>query len=294
MMQREGTDLTLSEVTTFRVGGRPVHYVRPAGEQELSGAIAFFRARQLPFYVLGGGSNLLVDDGELPFAVVHICDPGFNWVEERENGRLRVGAGVPLSRLLTRCRDAGLGGLEYLTGIPGTVGGAVTGNAGAWGRSISEQLRRIRFFDRNGRMHETEARHEAFSYRNSSLRGRVITEVELALEPGAPGFIAERMKRFVQLKRRRQPMKLLSAGCVFKNPPNGSAGRLLDSCGLKGQRVGGAIVSWVHANFIVNRGGATARDVVALIEKMRAAVLGRFGVELELEIRHWCAERKVA
>ena len=291
---RQDNAVALSRLTTFRIGGPPALYVRPAGYPELGPALERCRGWGLVPRILGGGSKLLVDDGELPFAVIHICSPGFDWIERTGPRTVRAGAGVRLARLLSYCREIGLGGLEFLAGIPGTVGGALAGNAGAWGSSIGERLVRLWSLDQAGRVLETPAQGVAFGYRTCSLGGAIVTEAELELEPRRPADIAGLMARNVEQKARRQPTDLPNAGCVFKNPPGGSAGKMLEVCGLKGLRVGGAEVSALHANFVCNVAGARTSDVLQLVEIMRESVRKRFEVELELELRLWQAERRVA
>ena len=288
------SDVSLKGLTTFGIGGRPLFYSRPAGYRELVPALGRCRSRGLALRVLGGGSNLLADDGELRFGVIHICAPGFDWIERTGPATLRVGAGVRMGRLLNRCRDEGLGGLECLAGLPGTLGGALAGNAGAWGTSIAGRLARAWTADHTGNVRERAAQDIAFGYRTSALAGGIITEAELALEPRSSAAIARQMRRCLRRKAARQPTGSANAGCVFKNPPGASAGRLLDLCGMKGLRMGDAEVSGRHANFICNLRGASAGDVLRLIEAMREGVRRKFNVELELELKHWDSQRSVA
>lgn len=282
------------ELTTFGIGGRPVFYSRPPGYGELAPALGRCRSMGLALRVLGGGSNLLADDGELHFGVIHICEPGFDWIERTGPARLRVGAGVRMARLLKHCRDEGLGGLECLAGVPGTLGGALAGNAGAWGMSIADRLASVWTVDHTGNVRERPAQNVTFGYRTSSLAGSIITEAELALERCSPTAVSRRMKRCLRERAVRHPTGKASAGCVFKNPPGASAAKLLDLCGMKGLRVGDAEVSQRHANFICNLQAASARDVLRLIEAMREGVRQRFDVELELELKHWNSQRSVA
>ena len=284
----------MRKLTTFRTGGTPIRYFRPVGYRELVSAVRFCERRAMDYQVLGGGSNLLVEDGELPFGVLHICSPAFNWIERTGEAKLRVGAGVRLGRLLSHSQKSALGGLEFLASIPGTVGGAVAGNAGAWGRSVCEMISRLWLLGETSQTLELPARELEFGYRMTELPARIITEVELKLVPSSPELIKRRTEEFLHEKARRHPMDQFSAGCVFKNPPDGVAGKMLEACGMKGKTVGGAEVSCQHANFIVNRGGATSSDVLKLIETMQEAVLKKFGVQLELELRHWPAGQKAA
>jgi UDP-N-acetylmuramate dehydrogenase len=287
------TTIQLRQLTSLRVGGTPLRYFHPRCKADLQEALAECRRRQLPWRVMGGGTNLLVDEGVLPYAVIHVIAPGFSFIERTEQGA-RVGAGTPTAELLAFCRREGLGGLEFLAALPGTVGGAVAGNAGAWGREICQQLRRAWTVSAGGAEVLMQRSSISFSYRCSNLQGAVVTEVELALEPRDAELVALQMSEYARRRVGRHPMSQPSAGCVFKNPPGASAGKLLDMCGFKGARVGGAQVSTCHANFVLNSGNATARDIMALIRLMREEVQRRFGIELELEVRHWPARARVA
>jgi UDP-N-acetylmuramate dehydrogenase len=286
--------IRLSELTTLGLGGTPWRYHRPTGVPQLQAALADCRRLGLSWRVLGGGSNVLVEDGQLPYAVIHISAPGFARLERAPGCVVRAGAGVRTPRLLAFCRRHGLGGLEFLAGLPGTVGGAVAGNAGAWGQDVSGRLRRVWLVEPDGTHRQLPRQAIEFSYRGARLEGAVVGEAEFALKPKDPRLITLQMARCRRARAERHPIGEASAGCVFKNPPGCPAGALLDRCGLKGRRVGGAQVSDRHANFILNRGGASAGDVLALVQVMREAVRREFGVELEMEVRHWPSDQKAA
>jgi len=288
------SSVRLGQLTTLRMGGAPRRYVRPASERELRQALRACRLEGLAWRVLGGGSNLLVEDGPLPFAVIHVCAPAFSAIERVGPCSVRVGAGAPTARLLSFCKEHALGGLEFLAGIPGTVGGALAGNAGAWGRSIADSLSSVCLVHPDGGTRVLARTELAFGYRTSLLTGCVVTEAAFTLEPRNPRLIALQMGRYARARAKRHPTGQHSAGCIFKNPACAPAGKLLDLCGLKGHAVGSAQISPVHANFIVNNGKATPRQVLQLIEVMKDAVRRRFGVELELEVRHWGADSIVA
>jgi len=289
-----GRAVQLRRLTTLGLGGAPQRYYQPASVLELRRCILECEREGRPWRVLGGGSNLLVDDGELPYAVIHVAAPMFDWITPDYDHTLRVGAGVRTARLLAFCKDNGLGGLEFLAGLPGTVGGAVAGNAGAWGRHISQPLQRAWIVRRDGRQAALTPGQMGLRYRGSSLQQAVITEAQFRLEPRDTKLIAVQMAEHAAARAERHPAGIASAGCIFKNTPGNSAGKLLDECGMKGCRVGDAEVSSVHANFILNRGHATAADVLALISRMREAVRERFGIDLELEVRHWASRTRVA
>jgi UDP-N-acetylmuramate dehydrogenase len=286
--------LQLNGLTTLQTGGTPLRYYHPQNEAELRDILAECRRRGVAWRILGGGSNLLVEDGALPFAVIHLHAPGFDRIERRGSCGVQVGAGLPTARLLSWCRRQGLGGIEFLAGLPGTIGGAAAGNAGAWGQTVSDALRRVRLVREDGSAVTVPAADLRCSYRHSAVGDAVITELEFELEPREPELVRATMRRYVRRRAARHPVGERSAGCVFRNPDGTSAGRLLDLCGLKGVRVGRAEVSAVHANFIVNRGGAAAADVLELIRVMKERVRGRFGVDLELEVRHWPGGARVA
>ncbi|MFW6189537.1 MAG: UDP-N-acetylmuramate dehydrogenase [Planctomycetota bacterium] len=295
-MPRERTQQTpvaLRRLTTLGVGGEPALYLRPSNGEQLAEALAECRRRGLRWRVIGGGSNLLVEGGPLPCAVLHVQSPGFHFLRA-DGARLHAGAGTATAALAAFCRRRGLGGAEWLAGLPGTLGGAVAGNAGAWGHHISEILTRVRLIDAEGRARTLSRDELDFSYRRCGLRGVVLTEVEVQMQPRPPAQVARRTADYARRRAESQPLSSASAGCIFKNPPGECAGRLIDRCGLKGCRVGDAEVSGRHANFVINRGRATAADVLRLIDRMRNKVLKRFGVELELEVRHWLAGPRAA
>lgn len=284
----------LRSLTTFCMGGTPVRYFRPRTLGELRAALRECRRSGLAWRTLGGGSNLLVDEGPLPFAVIHVHRPGFAGVEHVDDATVRVGAGMPTAELLARCRREGLGGLEFLAGLPGTVGGAVNGNAGAWGREIADVLARVQVVTPDGGPQWVPRAQLPCAYRRTELHGAVVTAAELRLEPCEPEFVRRRMTECALARAVRHPVGQPSAGCIFKNPPGRSAGALLDLCRLKGRRAGDAEVSERHANFILNHGGATASDVLELVAAMREAVRHRFDLELEMEVEHWPAGARVA
>lgn len=286
--------IQLRRLTTFRIGGRPAAYFQPADDAQLRAALEQCRRLGAPWRVMGHGSNLLVDDGDLPCAVIRIHSPGFDWIERAGPLTVHVGAGAAMAALLRYCRDNGLSGLEFLSGLPGTAGGALSGNAGAWGGEVSGPLRRLRVMSPRGIAADLDRDDAGFAYRACRLAGAVITEAEFELRPASPELIAGRMADYARRRAEQHPVAEPSAGCIFKNPPGQSAGKLLDLCRMKGQCVGGARVSERHANFIVNIGAASARDVLTLIRRMREAVRRTFGVELQLEVKHWAARPRAA
>jgi len=273
----------LAPHTTLRVGGAADCYVQPRSEEDLAKVVRFCNESGIPLFLLGRGSNLLIRDGGIRGVVVSLADEAFGRIERMEE-RLRCGAGAKLRAVAQAAREGGLGGLEFFEGIPGTVGGALRMNAGAMGAWTYEVVESVRLMDRRGRI--TECRRETLDvgYRQCrELREQIGLAAVLwgRLEPRER--IEERRRGCNQRRWSSQPAAA-SAGCVFKNPAALPAGRLIDELGLKGCRVGGAVVSAVHANFIVNLGGATASDVLALIEVVRDRARSERGVELETEV----------
>jgi len=272
--------------TSLRVGGPADLFAAPSDEESLMVALRFAREAGLPCFVLGGGTNLLVSDDGFRGLVVHTAG-ALGGLRVEEDGRLSAGAGCPLAAAVRRASDEGLSGLEFATGIPGTVGGAVAMNAGAHGGSMEDVLVEVRAAEPGRAASRVPASSLGLAYRRSSVeeRGLVVLEAVLALSPDDPDEVRRRCSANVERRRGTQPIEP-SAGSVFRNPPSGpAAGELIERAGLKGLRVGGAEVSRVHANFVINRGGATARDVLALVTHVQERVDAMFGIMLEPEIR---------
>jgi UDP-N-acetylmuramate dehydrogenase len=276
--------LLLSPLTTLRVGG-PADVCAPQSVDELRLALEWCAETGTPWRALGRGSNLLVSDDGVAGVVIHTR--AMNALRFGEDGEVVAGAGLRTSVLLGRTRERGLGGLECLVGYPATVGGVARMNAGGkWGVA-SERIEKVRVVGHGGVVREMTAAQCRFGYRTSALDDCVVAEVVFRLPKVDVEDYRRRIEAIHAEKAALQPLSAHSAGCVFKNPPAGSAGRLVDECGMKGVRVGGAQVSTVHGNFIVNTGGATALDVLELIDRVREAVDRRAGVALELEVEVW-------
>jgi len=274
----------LDKYTSFGIGGPADIMVFPEGAADVQAALRLCREERVPYLVLGGGSNLLVRDGGFRGVVLHL--EGVFTQLNVEGKRVWAGAGVRLSRLVAFCSTLALSGVECLAGVPGTVGGAVRGNAGAFGGSIADHLVAVRLLTREGDEHVFSRDRMEFSYRRSSLpEGCIILEAAFDLEQGDTGEIRRRISANLVQRNRGQPVEWRSAGSVFKNPPGEYAGRLVEKAGLKGVRVGGACISPKHGNFIINLGGATATDILALIDLMQRQVREKMQVELELEVR---------
>lgn len=276
-------DEPLARRTTLRVGGPADVYLEPAGDEDLSAAVALCRERGVPFFMLGRGSNLLVRDGGFRGVVMCLAQPHFSRIEV-DGERLCCGAGARLKSVANEARRRGVAGLEFLEGIPGSVGGALRMNAGAMGGAIFDVVESVRLMDDSGVIHEMPPAQLGVRYRNcAGLERRIALSAVMRGRAGAPEDIARRMTEFSQKRWQTQPAAP-SAGCVFKNPAAIPAGRLIDELGLKGTRVGGALVSLEHGNFIVNDGNATANDVLRLIELIRQRARAERGIELETEV----------
>jgi UDP-N-acetylmuramate dehydrogenase len=271
----------LSSLSTFGIGGPARFYCQARTIEELSHAIRWAREENLPFFILGNGSNCLFDDRGYKGLVIHnrliFCE---------QNGlSIQAGAGMRFSLLGHQTAQNNLGGLEFALGIPGTVGGAVYMNAGANGQDTSQTLQEVSFLSETGEVQTFLRRDLAFSHRHSSfhqLRGSILSARFLLRENP---FARARQLEMIQKRTASQPVKEKSAGCVFRNPSDQmSAGALIDRCGCKGWTVGGAQVSQIHANFIINRTNALAQDVRALMRQVQDCVLEKSGVRLEPEI----------
>lgn len=276
-------DEPLARRTTLRVGGPADFYVEPATEPELAAVVRFCGSRGIPFFVLGRGSNLLVKDRGFRGVVVCLAQPGFSRIEV-SGERLKCGAGARLKAVAVEAKRRSLTGLEFLEGIPGSVGGALRMNAGAMGSAMFEVVRSVRLMGADGSLVEREPAELDVKYRGcSTLQSWVALGAVLQGRAGDAAAIEQRMNEFSRKRWGSQPAAP-SAGCMFKNPTAVPAGKLIDDLGLKGTRVGGAMVSMEHGNFIVTDGHATARDVLELLELVRARARAERGIELETEV----------
>jgi len=276
-------DEPLCRRISFRIGGPAQLWVEPADREDLKAALRFARAEGLPVIILGGGSNTLVRDGGLRGMAIHL--QALQGLERRETAVV-AGAGVRLSRLLAFCVKHGLGGLEILSGVPGTVGGAVWGNAGAWGGSVADRLTAVTVVTAEGEERVLPREAIPFRYRASGLpSGSLVAEAAFALTPADPAALRRQISGYLVRRSARQPVEFRSAGSIFKNPPGDYAGRLIEAAGLKGTRIGNAMISEKHGNYIVNLGGARAADVLALVALAQERVRAATGVTLELEIK---------
>lgn len=275
----------LSAYTSFRIGGPAELMLFPENAQMLRQLLEFCGQTQTVPFLLGKGSNLLVADGGMPG--VTICTERMQACSLLSDTEITCEAGLPLSKLCLFAHEHGLSGLEFAYGIPGSVGGAVFMNAGAYGGEIKDVLSCVTSADRRGREHVHAREDLALGYRTSVFQqiDETVLSCIFQLKPGDPDEIRARMDDIMQRRKDKQPLNFPSAGSVFKRPEGHFAGALIEQCGLKGLRIGGAEVSEKHAGFIINRGGAAAREVLALIDTVKETVLEQTGVLLEPEIR---------
>jgi len=279
-------NVPLAERTWFKVGGAAQYFAEPSSIDELQAVVERCRDDGLQVRLLGGGSKVLVRDEGVSGMVISLSHPSFADIKVAGE-RATVGSGAMLANAITVTVGAGLAGLEPLVGIPGTVGGALHGNAGSHGGDIGQWACRATVMTRSGEIVERERGDLVFAYRESSLDELVILSAEFELEREDPIVVTKRMQKQWIVKKANLPMAHENTGCIFKNPRGMSAGMLIDQCGLKGEQVGGAKVSERHANFFVAKSGATAKDILQLIDVVRNRVAERMGVELETEIEIW-------
>lgn len=291
VLERECPELELrtqepmARHTTFRVGGPARLMAFPRDKKEIKAAVrAADEMGVVPFF-LGNGSNLLVaDEGVEAFV---IKTGGLDQTRE-VNRRLRAECGIPLSRLAMAALGRGLTGLEFAHGIPGSLGGAVVMNAGAYGGEMVQVLTAVTYLDKHGQEHTVPASECSLTYRHSMFTDHpewLVLEAEMELEQGDAEEIRAKMENLAQRRKSKQPLEYPSAGSTFKRPEGHFAAALIDQCGLKGLTVGGAQVSEKHAGFVINRGGATCADILKLTEQIKETVLRETGVTLELEVR---------
>jgi UDP-N-acetylenolpyruvoylglucosamine reductase len=258
-------------------------YFEPSSEGELQAVLECCKNEDVPWLLIGRGSNLLVRDGGIRGVVICLAHPAFSAINA-EVPELRCGAGARLKAVAAKARQLGLGGMEFFDGIPGSVGGAIRMNAGAMGSATFEVVTKVRFMDGEGNVLTLPAAEVPVEYRSCPLfKTKILLEATFHGRPDSPAAIANRSKEYNNTRWQSQP-KEPSAGCIFKNPKTVPAGKLIDELGLKGERRGGAVISKVHGNFIVNEGSATAADVLELIEFIKAKALAERGLELRTEV----------
>ncbi len=279
-------DVLLKNYTTFKIGGKAKYFYKAKTKEELIKAVKTAKKSRLPFFILGGGSNLLVSDKGFDGIVINFKFSDFNF----ENNKIFCEGGVLLASIVSKAAENGLKGLECGVGIPGTIGGAIRGNAGAFGESIGDVVKQVEVFNSKKEKIENYSQKDGkFAYRESVFKKRpelVILSAELELKTGNKEEIQKKMKEYLDYRKEKQPLEFPSAGSVFKNPPDISAGQFIDQCGLKGKRIGNVEISKKHANFIINLGDGKAEDVMKLIDLMKKQVKDKFNIQLEEEIQY--------
>ncbi len=279
-------DEPLAPYTWMKIGGPAQFLIQPRTPEELVQVVKTCDHVEAPVKLLGGGSNLLVRDAGVGGVVLRIYGEPFAKVEV-QGDLVRAGAGAMLTTVISHTVNAGLAGMETLVGIPGTVGGALHGNAGGRIGDIGQFVESVTALTMTGEVVTRNQDELSFGYRESNLDDLIILEATFRLQPDDPDEITRHMRKLWISKKATQPYSFQSAGCVFKNPRGMSAGLLIDQAGLRGTRIGNAEISDRHANFIVSHPGASSADVQRLIDLARSKVAEQFGVDLELEIEVW-------
>jgi len=276
-------DEPLSQHTSYRIGGPADYYIFPRDLEDLNSLLDFCQRENASRFVIGSGTNILASDSGYRGIVIDLSE---TFPKIQNKGKtVTVGAGVQLKNLIKFCTERGLAGLESLVGIPGRLGGCISMNAGAWGSEISDCLFSIRLLDRFGTLERRLKEEIHFGYRYTDLPSDgVIVEAEFKLSEGNPKEMASVQGNHLRERKNRQPLSLSSAGSVFKRPEGDYAGRLIEEAGCKGMRIGDAMVSRKHANFIVNCHLASAQDVIHLMDEVKKRVFDRFEIELVREI----------
>lgn len=276
----------LADHTWFRLGGPARYFVEPSTRDELAEVVKRCRENEVPIYVLGSGANLLVADSGVRGAVIRLKSDEFRKSSFDETG-VTVGAGMEMGNIVLSCVGKGRSGLEGLTGIPGSVGGCVRMNAGGSFGDVGSAVEFVTVMNEDGEIFQRHRADLSFAYRSTNIAAKFIIEARFFLTEDDPHRILRQVKQIWIYKKNTQPLGVRNSGCIFKNPRGMSAGALIDKAGMKNKRVGGAHVSEKHANFILADQGATAFDVLRLIDMIRDAVAGEFGVNLEKEIEVW-------
>lgn len=276
-------DEPLARRTTLRVGGPADFYVEPVDENDLADVLKLCGKREIPFFILGRGSNLLIRDGGFRGVVICLAASAFSKIEFAGE-RIHCGAGAKLKNVAVEARRNGLSGVEFLEGIPGSVGGALRMNAGAMGGQTFDAVETVRLMDFAGTISEMTPEKMAVAYRScGALKNHIALGAVFKCRPVPREEIEKKMKAYSEKRWESQPAAP-SAGCIFKNPASIPAGKLVQDLGLKGTRVGGAVVSAEHGNFIINDGKATAREVLELIDILKAKAKAERGIELQTEV----------
>jgi len=282
----------LKKHTTFKIGGPAEFFVEPRDSKDLRQAVSLAKNNDIPIFLLGAGSNILVSDEGIEGIVLRLNSSYFRKISKKNNF-LEVGSGLLLGQLMQHAAEYSLSGIEFLAGIPGTVGGALAMNAGAWGKNIGNIVEKVTVMDYTGNIKILSKKNIKFDYRKSSLAKYIILSCRIRFVKKNKEEIKDSMRKYIKLRQSSQENSYSNAGCIFKNPtgrtgrPACTAGRLIDLCSLKNKRIGGARVSGKHANFIINRMNAKAGDVLKLMNLIETKVKQKFNINLEPEIKIW-------
>jgi UDP-N-acetylmuramate dehydrogenase len=280
------TDYPLAKRTWYGLGGPADYFIRPKTTEQLKEVVQRCIENGIRIYVMGFGSNLLVSDDGLRAAVIKLETQQFAQIQF-EAQEVTAWAGAELSKLVLTCVEKGLSGIETLTGIPGSVGGAVKMNAGGNFGDFGAAVETVTLMDNAGNVFEKSKPELVFDYRQTNITAKFVLSARLKLNAGDPEQIMRTVKEVWIHKKNNQPLNTKNSGCIFRNPRGVSAGALIDRAGLKGLQIGGAVVSEKHANFIIAEKGCRSRDVLRLIEAIKQRVKEQFNIELELEIEIW-------
>ena len=280
------TKVNLAGYTSFKIGGQAEYFFEPENFKELQEVLVSAKQAGQRVFILGSGSNILVSQAGLAGLVIRLNSNNFRKISSC-GSYIVAGSGIKLNVLILFSKKKNLGGLEFLVGIPGTLGGSLAGNAGAWGKTIGGLVKQIGVLDYRGKLKLLQGKQLKFAYRKSNLNKYIILWAKLKLRSAPKKVIVAKINEFLLRRAQSQGDNLPNAGCVFKNPSSGSAGRLIDLCGLKGKVIGKAVVSKRHANFILNTGNAKSQDVLSLMDLMQKKVKERFKINLKTEIKIW-------
>ena len=280
------TNELMSKHTSFKTGGKADYYIKAENKEEISNIIKFSKQNKIPLYIIGNGSNVLVSDEGIRGIVLKINLKGIQIEENDEGIIVTVGAGEKVMTLAQKLLQNSIAGFEELSGIPGTIGGAVKMNAGAHGREMKDIVVSTTYMNEDGKIYELTNEEQEFTYRHSTFfeHKYIILETKLLLQKGDSKQIEEKMNEFLGWRKDKQPLEYPSAGSTFKRGTDFVTAKLIDDCGLKGYTIGGAQISEKHAGFIINKGNATSKDIFELIKYTKQKVFEEFGVRIEEEI----------
>ena len=279
-------NIPMKNYTSFKIGGPAEYFVQIKNAEELQEALKIHQQTKEPLTIIGNGSNLLVNDNGIKGIVLQINIKKLEIQEEKDSIKVIVGSGNKLGELAQKLAQKEIAGFEFASGIPGTIGGAIRMNAGAHGTEMKDIVQTITYVDKMGKIHKMTAEQAKFQYRKSIFAEKdyIIIEAELKLQKGKKKEIQETMQEYAKYRKEKQPLEYPSAGSTFKRGEDFITAQLIDECGLKGYQIGGAQISEKHAGFIINKGNATAEDVLKLIEYTKEQVYKKFNKVIETEI----------